>query len=284
MIRPSPQTERVVKVISMLAQPGSTLSLAEISRRLDVNKSTCYSMMTELTRNGWAIRDPTTKLFVIGPAMIDLSRNATDAFPALRIAHPAMSQLSYSLGVNCSAVRATDTHIVMMEQVKDIRTSWDPFLPGVQFMLEAPYGAYFMAYSPESAVERWMAAAPDSQHPYLARVLEQCRKQGFLVERSPTQNERLEATHRGHGSVEETVFALQALVATEGDYYITEWERHRDYPIGLIGSPIIGRAGTVELLLTLSGFSELLTGAQIDDMARALCKVTSSLTSALMGS
>jgi hypothetical protein len=46
---PSPQTDRVVRPIEMLAAgDGTRLSLAEVSRRLAVYKASCHSMLANL--------------------------------------------------------------------------------------------------------------------------------------------------------------------------------------------------------------------------------------------
>jgi DNA-binding IclR family transcriptional regulator len=48
--RPSPQTNRVVALVEILAaRPNEALTLADVTRRLGVNKSTCYSMLQALT-------------------------------------------------------------------------------------------------------------------------------------------------------------------------------------------------------------------------------------------
>jgi DNA-binding IclR family transcriptional regulator len=273
-----------VTVIGMLSQPGTSLSLAEVSRRLQVNKSTCYSMMTALTRAGWVTRDPIKKAYVIGPAMIEISRNATNSFPAMRIAHPAMTQLAFNLGVNCSAVRATEGRLVTIEQVKDLRASRDPFMPEIPFPMRAPFGAYFIAHASSSVFEQWTVNASPEQRAYLQQALQQCRTSGFLVGGRATHEQRSEASRRGNGSIEKTLDSLADIIldADEGHYFLS-WESDGRYEVDTIGSPVIGRNGEVDLVLTLSGFDDFVTGAAIDQMATALCTVTASLTSALGG-
>lgn len=60
--RPSPQTERVVNLFEQLAGDGSRgMTLAEVSRHLSVHKASCHSMLSELLRAGWLLRDPVRK-------------------------------------------------------------------------------------------------------------------------------------------------------------------------------------------------------------------------------
>jgi DNA-binding IclR family transcriptional regulator len=271
-----------MNVISMLSQPGTSLSLTEVSQCLQVNKSTCYSMLTALTRAGWVTRDPMKKSYVIGPAMIEIGRNAANAFPTMRIAHPAMTQLAFGLGINCSAVRAADGQIIMIDQVKDLRASRDPYIPGINFPMRAPFGAYFIRDSSSAAFEEWISGASIEARLYLKGVLDRYRSDGFLVERRLTHEQRIEASRRSSGSIEETLASLPdiALSADEG-FYIMDWNPKDLYAIDVIGSPVFGRTGEVDLVITLSGFEERVSGAEIDRMSNALCATTTSLTSAL---
>ena len=71
MARPSPQTDRVVALVGLLASsPDATITLAEATRRLRVNKSTCHSMLTALTEHAWLLRDPVRKTYRLGPALV----------------------------------------------------------------------------------------------------------------------------------------------------------------------------------------------------------------------
>jgi DNA-binding IclR family transcriptional regulator len=60
MARPSPQTDRVVALVGLLtSSPDATITLADATRRLRVNKSTCHSMLTALTEHAW--RSPASR-------------------------------------------------------------------------------------------------------------------------------------------------------------------------------------------------------------------------------
>ncbi|WP_155728604.1 helix-turn-helix domain-containing protein, partial [Mycobacterium avium] len=85
--RPSPQTERVVNLFELLAADGSAgITLAEASRRLHVHKASCHSMLSELLRAGWLLRDPVRKTYHLGPALVRLGREAAARYPALVLA------------------------------------------------------------------------------------------------------------------------------------------------------------------------------------------------------
>ena len=102
--RPSPQTERVVNLFEHLAEDGSRgVTLAEVSRHLSVHKASCHSMLSELLRAGWLLRDPVRKTYHLGPAMVRLGREAAGRYPALVLARSAMAELSAATGAHCVA-------------------------------------------------------------------------------------------------------------------------------------------------------------------------------------
>ena len=218
------------------------------------------------------------KNYFIGPAMIEIGHNAANVFPALRIAHPAMTQFAFGLGTNCSAVRAADGHIILLDHVKDLRASRDPLIPGVHFPMRAPFGAYFIVDSSSAAFEGWTSATSLEHRLYLEQVLDRCRSDGFLVERRMTHEQRIEASRSGNGSIEETLASL-ANIALSADetFYIIDRNPEDLYPIDVIGSPVFGRTGQVDIVITLSGFDELISGAEIDRMAKVLSATTAPL-------
>src|SRR5207249_1441728 len=67
MARVSPPTDRVIATVSLLAtHPDEPLSLAELTRRLGVNKSTGHAILTSLAASGWVLRDPARKTYRLG--------------------------------------------------------------------------------------------------------------------------------------------------------------------------------------------------------------------------
>ena len=106
MPRTSPPTERVVATMALLAErPDASLSLAELTRRLDVNKSTGHAILTSLAAAGWVLRDPTRKTYRLGPAMVALGRQAGASFPALDFARTALVALSREFAATCARAR-----------------------------------------------------------------------------------------------------------------------------------------------------------------------------------
>ena len=117
--RPSPQTERVVNLFEQLVGDGSRgMTLAEVSRHLSVHKASCHSMLSELLRAGWLLRDPVRKTYHLGPALVRLGREAAGRYPALVLARSAMAELSAATGAHCVAFSVNDDYSTVVDQVR----------------------------------------------------------------------------------------------------------------------------------------------------------------------
>jgi DNA-binding IclR family transcriptional regulator len=131
--RPSPQTDRVVALVELLSShPSETFTLADVTRRLGVNKSTCHSMLTALTSAGWLLRDPFRKTYRLGPALVSVGRAAASSFPALDLAHAAMIDVSIEARANCAALTVTGDTATVVDSVRDMRASGGALRVGAQ--------------------------------------------------------------------------------------------------------------------------------------------------------
>ncbi|WP_139807281.1 helix-turn-helix domain-containing protein, partial [Mycobacterium avium] len=140
--RPSPQTERVVNLFELLAADGSAgITLAEASRRLHVHKASCHSMLSELLRAGWLLRDPVRKTYHLGPALVRLGREAAARYPALVLARSVMDELAAATGAHCVAFSVSEDYSTVVDQVRSRRGGGHPMPIGTQFPHRPPYGA-----------------------------------------------------------------------------------------------------------------------------------------------
>ena len=73
--RPSPQTDRVVAVIELLAASETGATMTEIARALDVNQASCVHMLAALEESGLVVREP-DRLYHVGPALVHPGRVA----------------------------------------------------------------------------------------------------------------------------------------------------------------------------------------------------------------
>jgi DNA-binding IclR family transcriptional regulator len=278
--RPSPQTNRVVALVEILAaRPNEALTLADVTRRLGVNKSTCYSMLQALTEVGWLLRDPFGKTYRLGPALVAVGRAASSGFPALDFVRPAMIELSRGVGSHCVALAVAPEHVTVVDQVRDVRAVGAPIGHGY-IPLRPPFGAAVAAWSPPAVAERWLSLAPPGTSDRYAAALEVVRRRGFVVELA--EPSWTPPTHVRPDSMPEVVEQLARLLSP--DVLPLELRATQAYAVSAINAAVVDPSGTVVLIVSLMGFPGPLTGAEVEVAGERLRSATAMVTAALAGS
>ena len=240
--------------------------MAELSRRLRMNKATLYPMMTTLTEAGWLVRDPRGKTFRLGPELIALGEAAGKRLPAVQLVRPTMVELATELGVTCAAFTATDGIATLTDQVWDVRSTVQPLRAGLWAPIQAPFGAVFAAWAGPAEIAAW-AAGPDAEaHTASLRAI---RDRGYVVElRTPT------------GELPATGSLLETLVPGH-DFLADGLDPASSYAVSTIEAPVFDRSGAVAVGVVLVGLPRTLTGAEIGAVADRLRSATDRLTSTL---
>jgi DNA-binding IclR family transcriptional regulator len=274
--RPSPQTDRVVALIDLFADRPEALTLAEITRRLGINKSTCYSMLSALTTAGWLLRDPYQKTYRLGPALIAVGRASASGFPALEFVRPAMIDLSRSVGSHCVALAVAPDHVTVVDQVRDVRAVGTPIGHG-HIPLRPPFGAAVAAWSGPEVSDRWLDLAPPGTRQRYATALVEVRRRGYVVELAQASwDPPMQVT-----SMPEVVERLASVLTP--DVVPVELSDELPYSVSAINAPVIDAEGSVVLIVSLMGFPGVLTGAEVAHVGARLDEATTTVSAALSG-
>jgi len=191
MVRRSPQTERIVDLMAYLAgSPKQGRTLADVARRLGVDKPTCYPMMIELLRSGWLVRDPQRKEFRLGPALMPIGVAAAEAVEIVEMARPHLRALADETGLTCLAVSRSDDDLVVSDVILPLgkRDRVTGLRVGDRMPLRPPLGAVFVASGAPAVVELWLdrGAAANADAPHwrdgLREQLAIIRRRSFAVE------------------------------------------------------------------------------------------------------
>ena len=290
--RPSPQTARVVHLFEVLAaSPSTGLSLAEVSRRLAVHKASCHSMLTELVRAGWLIRDPRRKTYHLGPALVRLGAAASSHFPALELARPAMVELTASTGAHCIAFTVGLDHVTVADQVRNPRAAGHPMAIGTEIPLRAPYGAALAAWLPDERRADWLASVPARSRPHYELALQGTRRRGFAVGLHVLADVRLlelasvvRAAERQGGRIGDLAASLTEELIQSPEWFPTEIRSKGRYDVSHIDSAVIGPDGEPQLILSLVPVPSGLDGSQLSALGSELAAAATSLTEALAAS
>ncbi|NUU20206.1 MAG: helix-turn-helix domain-containing protein, partial [Streptomycetaceae bacterium] len=71
----SPPTDRVVGIIELLAADPAPRTVAEITARLDLNRSTATAVLGALEAAGWVQRDPADRTYGLGPGLLGVAES-----------------------------------------------------------------------------------------------------------------------------------------------------------------------------------------------------------------
>lgn len=100
--RPVPQypiesVDRTLRLLSLLAE-RSELKLSEVRAHLGIGQSTAHRLLAMLVYRGFAVQDPASRTYRIGPAMIEIGRTADDGVDLVREVRPVLAWLSQESG------------------------------------------------------------------------------------------------------------------------------------------------------------------------------------------
>jgi DNA-binding IclR family transcriptional regulator len=284
--RPSPQTDRVVTLLNILATtPGAGLSIAEIARRLGINKATCYPMLAALQDAGWIVRHPARRTFHLGPALVPLGQAAAGSLPTAELVHAALVDLSVDLGLVCAAIASADEHVVVIDQ------SWPPshampaLRPGQRLPFRPPWGSVFVAWAGDEAIERWLARGGRGRgDPARWRsVLAGIRHLGGVVEVDEALADRVRdrtGELDAGASRDELQVAVERLVeelSLQADPVLGALDDDRTYPVSSIIAPVAGPEGEVALALAVMAFPAPRPGREIRQVLARVQEAAASL-------
>src|SRR4051794_33436216 len=286
MPRTSPPTERVVATLALLAErPDAALSLAELTRRLGVNKSTGHAILTSLAAAGWVLRDPTSKTYRLGPAVVALGRQASASFPALDFARPALVELSRAFGATCAALGVGDNAVTVLDQVADPRAAAHAFRVGASFPLRPPLGAAVVAWAPAAVRDDWLGHVPPDTRAHYADALTATHDRGFAVEIAVTPVARVRELAGmladDDTSARAALDRLADELATHEEFLALDLDPDRRYAVNVVNAPVFDHTGHVTLVLSLTGFADTLLGADVTEVGDALVTATRRITAAL---
>lgn len=177
----SPPTRRVVQTIELLSRNSvEQLSLARIVRATGMSRATAHAVLTQLTAEGWTVRDEDGN-YALGLGLMTVARRAESAFPLRRLAGEAMRALAAAQQVPVFLAEREQDSIVITEIIGKPSVHW--IRSGRRMPFAPPVVREFIAWAPESERRAWLASADPLHRPRLTAVLAAIRTRGYAVER-----------------------------------------------------------------------------------------------------
>src|SRR3954465_8933953 len=98
-IRPSPSARRATQLLNYLAgNRDASYSVSELARALSMNRATCQSVLMGLEEGGFVRRDPRTKTYSLGAALIPLGEAALASLKVVDEARPEIERIAADAG------------------------------------------------------------------------------------------------------------------------------------------------------------------------------------------
>ena len=289
--RASPPTERVVAVLDFLARhPQDRFGVSELARRLGLSKPTCLGIVTALTEFDYLVRDSQDKTYRLGPALISLGHIAQESLRVDPAARAELRRLSEITGTTAALSAVIDDRITVLELVGP-RGADVGVRVGQSYPFAPPVGLMFVLWD-DVALRGWLAKEPTiplrTDGVRLERVIDECRRAGYLVERLTPGGRRLYALMAGMSNrlPEELRALLGELIADIGERVHLRSETppnsRRRHDISVISAPVFDHHQCQAMVVSLQ-IGHALTDAEIAKRARALTATADILTARLGG-
>lgn len=238
-------------------EPAAQFSLAEICRRLGLSRATGHAILITLTARGWAVRDPTTAGYSLGPALAALGRPANTQLHRVELL-----ALSNAIDTQVSLARREGAALVVIDTVGECLTG-PRIWTGMRTPFVAPIGRDYVAWSTAHAQQAWLEALGTPSPRFRQRmrlVLKEIRQRGFVVERLNRDYVRVYTALRAltaDGEIDQITMQL-ARAYTElavVDILDDELRSSTSHSVATVSAPIRDADGVVTMTLMASVFT-----------------------------
>lgn len=188
---PSVAVERALAMLEAVAQEPEGLSNAEISRKLDIPKSSASYILRTLEKQAYLNRDKDTGKYRVGLKILSLSRGALSGIDVREVALPIMRHLTEKTGLTCHLAILDGPEAVYIEKVEPPGFLRVDTWVGRRMRVHATsVGKALVAYIAQERLEKIIAAGGMEKRtprtittlPRLLKELERVRAQGYAVD------------------------------------------------------------------------------------------------------
>ena len=291
--RASPPTERVVSILDFLARhPHDRFGLSDLARRVELSKPTCLGILTTLAESDYLIRDARDKTYRLGPRLISLGHTAQESMRVSPTAREELGRLAATYDTTAALSAVIDDRITLLELVGP-QSADVGVRVGQSYPFAPPVGLMFVLWDDE-ALRSWLAKEPTiplrTDSGRLDRVVAECRRVGYLVERLTPSGRRLYALMAGMSSTlpQELRALLGEMISDVGERVYLAGEAagtgrsKKRHDISVISAPVFDHHRRQAMVMSLQ-IGRALTDAEIAKRARGLMGSARVLTEQLGG-
>jgi DNA-binding IclR family transcriptional regulator len=280
--RPALSASRSLDVIDFLAAfPGRGFTLSEIAKAADINVASCHAVLAALTERGYLSRSNNQRTYTLGPALVAVGGAALQSQTLIARAQDAAQELFAETGAPVLLSTLIGDEIVGLVSIAEPAGRGPGLRVGERRPLVPPVGASFLAWSPASTIEAWIARSAAPHHDTLAEEWRHSvaltRRRGFQVTLRTREGPEIASL------ISDMAAGRRATEYKEGvTRLINSLDLHLEQPetiepgevydVVLIAAPIFDQAGEACFNLCFGGFAAKLTGATITAYADRLVR------------
>lgn len=188
---PSVAVERALAMLEAIAHEPEGLSNAEISRKLQIPKSSASYILRTLEARGYVTRDGETGKYRVGLKILSLSRGALSGIDVREVALPIMRQLVEKTNLTCHLAILDGPEAVYIEKVEPTGFIRMDTWVGRRMRVHATsVGKALVAHIPQERLQKIAAEIGLEKRtsktittlPRLLKDLEKVRGQGYAVD------------------------------------------------------------------------------------------------------
>jgi DNA-binding IclR family transcriptional regulator len=189
---PYPGTQAVLRAIALLktfTDDQPQFGLAELARRVGLNKTTAYRLLTALESEGLIARNPTTDLYRLGPEVIAMGGRAMRANDLRTASQTELEGLARATGETISLEILMGSEVLVLDAVSGVHligatqyigARWPAHATStgkvlLAFLREAELATFLQRPLPQVTAQT--IAAPEA----LRQELAQIRRQGYAT-------------------------------------------------------------------------------------------------------
>jgi DNA-binding IclR family transcriptional regulator len=183
--------ERALAMLESVAQEAEGLSNAEISRKLQIPKSSASYILRTLEKQGYLSRNPETGKYRVGLKVLSLSRGALSGIDVREVALPIMRHLMQKTNLTCHLAILDGPVAVYIEKVEpEGFIKMDTWVGRRMPVHATSVGKALVAHIPRERLEKMLAERGMEKRtpktmttlPRLLKDLEKVREQGYAVD------------------------------------------------------------------------------------------------------
>ena len=114
----SGSAERTLRLMSLLAEEGRPMTLAELTAQLQLPKVTVHRLCANLVAGGFLVRDLDERSFTIGPALRELAFNALNHGTLRGLRHAVLKTLVDQIGETCNFTTLDGAEVLYLDRVE----------------------------------------------------------------------------------------------------------------------------------------------------------------------